>query len=114
MQSYLGISTDGEFNQGCLQDIHWTDGGFGYFPSYTLGAVNAAQIFAAIKREHPNWQSDLEQGDLGFIRQWLSEKIWQQGCMLESQELMMFATGEESNPRHYLDHLQARYLDRLY
>lgn len=114
MQGYLGISTEGDFNQGCLQDIHWTDGGFGYFPSYTMGAVNAAQIFTAIKNEHPDWQAELEQGELGFIRHWLSEKIWQKGCMLESQELMVSATGEASNPQHYIRHLEARYLDRAY
>ena len=114
MQEYLGLSTDGNFAQGCLQDIHWTDGGFGYFPSYTLGAVNAAQIFGTIKKSHVNWQDDLEKGDVSFIRQWLSDKIWQKGCLLESQELMMFATGEESNPQHYLEHLHARYIDRSY
>ncbi len=114
MQSYLGISTVGNFSEGCMQDIHWTDGGFGYFPSYTLGAVNAAQIFSAIKKSHAGWQDDLEKGDVSFFRHWLAENIWQKGCALESQELMVFATGEESNSRHYLDHLQARYIDRAY
>ena len=114
MQEYLGLSTAGNFTEGCLQDIHWTDGGFGYFPSYTLGAVNAAQIFSTIKKAHPIWQDDFEKGDVSFIRQWLSDKIWQKGCLLESQELMQFATGEESNPQHYLEHLRARYIDRLY
>jgi len=114
MQDYLGLSTKGNFKEGCLQDIHWTDGGFGYFPSYTLGAVNAAQIFATIKKAHADWRKDLERGDVSIIRDWLSEKIWQQGCALESQELMVFATGEESNPQYYLDHLEARYIDRAY
>ena len=114
MQEYLGLSTAGNFTEGCLQDIHWTDGGFGYFPSYTLGAVNAAQIFSTIKKAHPIWQDDFEKGDVSFIRQWLSDKIWQRECLLESHELMQFATGEESNPQHYLEHLRARYIDRLY
>lgn len=114
MQDYLGLSTDGNFTDGCMQDIHWTDGGFGYFPSYTMGAVNAAQIFNTIKQSHANWQKDLESGEIGFIRRWLSENIWLQGCSFESQELMTFATGEGSNPEYYLDHLTARYIDEAY
>jgi len=114
MQNYLGLSTQGNYSEGCLQDIHWTDGGFGYFPSYTLGAVNAAQLFSTIKKSHSDWQDELERGNVGFIMHWLSENIWQKGCTLESQELMQFATGEVSNPQHYLEHLQARYIDRAY
>jgi len=57
LQSYLGLSTQGKHSIGCLQDIHWTDGAFGYFPSYTVGAVNGAQIFKALCEDHPQWQS---------------------------------------------------------
>jgi carboxypeptidase Taq len=114
MQSYLGIDTKGNYSEGCMQDIHWTDGGFGYFPSYTLGAVNAAQIRAAIKRSSVDWEGSLASGDVSDIRHWLSENIWQQGCQLESQPLMESATGEHTNPQYYLEHLQARYIDRAY
>jgi len=97
MQSYLGVDTRGDYTNGCMQDIHWTDGAFGYFPSYTIGAVNAAQIFAKIKEEHPDWQSHFENGDVRFVRDWLLEKIWSKGCELESQELMVNATGKGTN-----------------
>lgn len=110
MQDYLGIATKDNFRDGCLQDIYWTDGSFGYFPSYTLGAVNAAQIFATIKHQYPDWQSQLEAGDIGFVRDWLSKHVWQQGSLLESQSLMRTATGEETNTSYFLEHLQARYL----
>jgi carboxypeptidase Taq len=50
MQHWLGLSTTGNYRDGCMQDIHWTDGGFGYFPSYTLGAMYAAQLMAAARR----------------------------------------------------------------
>jgi len=114
MQAYLGLSVNGEHNLGCLQDIHWTDGAFGYFPSYTLGAVNAAQLFATLKSRHTDWQERFASGDTGFVRQWLQDVIWQQGCFRSSQELMQNATGEGSNASYLLEHLRARYLQRAY
>lgn len=111
MQQYLGLSVDGNHAIGCLQDIHWTDGAFGYFPSYTMGAVNAAQLMASLKQQHPDWQEHLARGDTQFAREWLSHTIWQHGSELESQELMASATGEGSNAAHLLAHLRSRYLD---
>lgn len=113
MQSYLGLSVNGDHLKGCMQDIHWTDGAFGYFPSYTMGAVNAAQLSAALKQAQPDWQAQLAQGELGFVRQWLSDQIWQHGCEYESQALMERATGEGSSARYLLAHLKNRYLAEL-
>ncbi|WP_163338328.1 carboxypeptidase M32 [Desulfopila sp. IMCC35008] len=110
MSSYLGLSTAGNYRDGCLQDIHWTDGSFGYFPSYTLGALNSAQIFDAIKKAHPDWQELLGGGEVLFVREWLHEKIWLQASTMESQELMKSATGQGTNPVFFLDHLRQRYL----
>lgn len=114
MQQYLGLSTAGNYRDGCLQDIHWTDGSFGYFPSYTLGAINSAQLFAAIRREQPDWHELLAQGNVGFIRDWLRERIWSKGSTMESQQLIAAATGEGTNPRHFLAHIRSRYLDCAY
>ena len=97
-----------------MQDIHWTDGAFGYFPSYTIGAVNAAQIFAVIKSEHTDWQERFKRGDVGFVRDWLAKNIWSKGCQLESQELMRSATGATTQAESLIDHLQARYLRSEY
>lgn len=113
MQAYLGLSVNGDHAKGCLQDIHWTDGAFGYFPSYTMGAVNAAQISASIKRDHADWQQRFAQGDVSFVRDWLGAHIWQHGCEYESQELMQLATGEGSTAKHLLTHLSDRYLEEL-
>ncbi len=110
LQDYLGLSVDGNHAMGCLQDIHWTDGAFGYFPSYTMGAVNAAQLTASLKQQHPDWQAQFAQGDIGFVRHWLADNIWRHGCELESQDLMRTATGEGSDPKHLLAHLRDRYL----
>ncbi|ASJ74863.1 carboxypeptidase M32 [Granulosicoccus antarcticus] len=113
LQNYLGLSVSGNHALGCLQDIHWTDGAFGYFPSYTMGAVNAAQLGASFKQQHPEWQQQFAQGDVGFVRQWLSDNIWKHGCALESQQLMSAATGEGSDARHLLAHLRSRYLQDI-
>lgn len=114
MKTYMGLSTKDNYADGCLQDIHWTDGSFGYFPSYTLGALNSAQLFAAIKREQPEWQEKLAQGEIGFIRDWLQKAIWLQASTLDSQEIMTQATGEGTNPKYFLEHIQARYLRNEY
>ncbi|MEM7259591.1 MAG: carboxypeptidase M32 [Pseudomonadota bacterium] len=114
MTEYLGLSTEGNYTDGCLQDIHWTDGAFGYFPSYTIGAVNSAQIFAALCHDHADWQARFANGDLSFIRQWLEEKIWSNGCQLSSQELMQHATGQKTNTDAYLAHLRNRYLNEMH
>lgn len=114
MTDYLGLSTQGNYKDGCLQDIHWTDGAFGYFPSYTIGAVNSAQIFAALRRDNPDWQDSFRRGELGFVRGWLEEKIWSKGCELSSQELMLQATGKGTDTDAYLAHLRTRYLEELH
>ncbi|MBX2881415.1 MAG: carboxypeptidase M32 [Granulosicoccus sp.] len=114
MQDYLGLSVDYNHKIGCMQDIHWTDGSFGYFPSYTMGAVNGAQLFKTIRAEFPDWQSRFSSGDIGFVREWLNEKIWSQGCFQTSQQLIKGATGESTNAAYLLEHLHARYMDALY
>jgi len=110
MQQYLGLDTTGNYRDGCLQDIHWPSGAFGYFPSYTLGALNAAQLFAALQREVPELDDRLRAGDVAPLRQWLGERIWSKGSFLASQELMTQATGEATNPEHFIRHIRRRYL----
>jgi carboxypeptidase Taq len=114
MQDYFGLSTAGNFSDGCLQDMHWTDGSFGYFPSYTIGALNGAQLFAAIRRSYPEWQEKLACGDVNFIRDWLRQTIWSKGSTMDSQDIIRLATGESTNPDYFLRHIQERYLGELY
>jgi carboxypeptidase Taq len=110
MQAYLGVDTKGNFKNGCLQDIHWTDGSFGYFPSYTLGAMYAAQYFATIRQLHPDLDQRIAAGDLAPIFDWLKANIWTQASRWETAELIERATGEPLNPAHFRAHLVARYL----
>ena len=110
MNQYLGVDTLGNDRQGCLQDIHWTGGSFGYFPSYTLGAMYAAQYFATLRQAHPNLDEQVASGNLAPIFKWLQTNIWQQASRWETPELVRRATGETLNPRHFRTHLEQRYL----
>ena len=110
MQAYLGLSTEGNYRNGCMQDIHWAGGSFGYFPSYTLGAMYAAQEFAAAERAIPQLRKHIAAGNLGELFQWLKTHIWSQGSLLSTDELMVAATGEPLNARYFKMHLERRYL----
>ena len=110
MAQYLGVDTRGNFQNGCLQDIHWTGGSFGYFPSYTLGAMYAAQFFASIRRAHPDLDTRVAAGDLSPIFNWLQQNIWRQASRWPTAELVQRATGEPLNPAHFRAHLEKRYL----
>jgi carboxypeptidase Taq len=93
-----------------MQDIHWTDGMIGYFPSYTLGAMYAAQYFATMRKTKPTLDADIEAGQFQFIFDWLKTNIWSMGSQLETDALVSKATGEALNPSHFKAHLQSRYL----
>lgn len=110
MQRYLGLDTQGNYRDGCMQDIHWTDGAFGYFPTYTLGAMYAAQLFQALKRALPQLESQIAEGQLQPIFDWLSQNIWQHGSRFPTAQLIAQASGEDLNPQHFRRHLEQRYL----
>ncbi len=110
MVAYLGLSTLGNDKDGCMQDVHWPGGGFGYFPSYTMGAIAAAQLFAAAKEQIPGLLRQLEQGDLSSLRQWLDRSIWSRASAESFEEIVRGATGRALDAHAFIDHLQARYL----
>ncbi len=110
MREYLGLDTRGNYKDGCMQDIHWAIGLVGYFPSYTLGAMCAAQYFAAIRRAVPDLDARIGAGDLQPVFEWLRANIWRHGSRYETDELMRRATGEALNPAHFKAHLESRYL----
>ncbi|MBA2351540.1 MAG: carboxypeptidase M32 [Burkholderiales bacterium] len=110
MQTLLGLDTRGNFKDGCMQDVHWSEGAFGYFPSYTLGAMYAAQWFAAMRRAAPDLDSRIAAGDLVPVFEWLDDNIWSQASRWDTPELVRRASGETLNPAHFRAHLEARYL----
>ncbi len=109
MQSYLGVSTQGNYKDGCMQDIHWTNGSFGYFPSYTLGAMYAAQFMATVNKKM-NSSNLIKSGDFSLIFNWLDENIWKKASSLSTENLIIEATGEPLNTKYFKAHLENRYL----
>ena len=109
MAAMLGI-TPPDDAQGCLQDIHWHDGAFGYFPSYTLGAMAAAQLMRAARNAIPTLERALAQGDLAPLIGWLRGNIHSQGSRWGFQDLLRQATGKPLDPADYTAHLTERYL----
>ncbi|MEO7092424.1 MAG: carboxypeptidase M32 [Polyangiales bacterium] len=112
MRDYLGQDTRGNYTDGCLQDIHWTDGSFGYFPSYTLGAMYAAQYFAALRTQVPDLDTRIAAGDLAPIFGWLEDRIWSQASRWDTPDLVERATGSPLSAVHFETHLRSRYADR--
>lgn len=109
MREYLGLSTIDNPADGPMQDVHWAGGAFGYFPSYTLGAMMAAQQWAALTREHPSADADLAKGDFTAINEWRRAKIWSQGSRWSTPELLQRATDAKLDAGHFIRHLKNRY-----
>jgi carboxypeptidase Taq len=93
MVALLGVSPDDSFAEGPLQDPHWVQGMFGYFPSYLLGAMVAAQNMATMRRENADFDDRIEQGDWSVVSQWLKSRVWQQGARRNLDDAMHHATG---------------------
>ena len=109
MTEYLGLSTADDPANGPMQDVHWPSGAFGYFPSYTLGAMIAAQQWAAIGRDIPDADGEIAAGRFDAINDWRRERIWSQGSRWSTPELITRATGEPLNAEHFRRHLEKRY-----
>ena len=110
MRELLHIDTRGNFKDGPLQDVHWPEALFGYFPCYSLGAMYAAQWFAAMRRAMPDLDARIGAGDFAPVFDWLRENIWTQASRWSTDELAIRASGEPLNPAHFKAHLEARYL----
>ena len=108
MKEYLGIVPPDDA-KGVLQDIHWSSGYFGYFPSYMLGNLYAAQIFAAAKRELPDLEERIAHGELLPLREWLKEKIHRHGRIYEPEELLEKVTGEGPSPKYFVDYITEKF-----
>ncbi|MGB9943591.1 carboxypeptidase, partial [Bacillus subtilis] len=107
-QDYLGITpqTDAE---GILQDVHWAGGDFGYFPSYALGYMYAAQLKQKMLEDLPEFDALLERGEFHPIKQWLTEKVHIHGKRKKPLDIIKDATGEELNVRYLIDYLSNKY-----
>ncbi len=106
----LGITVPDDA-RGVLQDIHWAWGEFGYFPTYAIGNVAAAQLWRAASEALPDLDEHLAAGELAGLRGWLAEHVHRHGRTLEPAELLRRATGQELDPAPVLEHLWAKYGD---
>ncbi|MBN8531936.1 MAG: carboxypeptidase M32 [Alphaproteobacteria bacterium] len=110
MKSLLGIVPPDDA-KGCLQDIHWPGGAFGYFPTYTLGAMIAAQLYAAAKKAQPEIPGEIAKGNFAPLLTWLREKVHGKASLLGQGELLKEATGQALDAGVYLAHLRKRYVE---
>ncbi|WP_232687260.1 carboxypeptidase M32 [Halobacterium zhouii] len=109
-EEYLGVRPDTDA-EGCLQDIHWSHGSFGYFPTYSLGSVLAAQIYDALEEDVGDVEAKVRKGNFDVIADWLEEHIHQHGARYTTPELVEEATGEAYNADHFLDHVTEKYTE---
>ena len=109
MEEYLGITPKSN-SEGILQDIHWSCGLFGYFPTYALGSAIACQIDNTMRKEI-NVDQIIASGNLKEINLWLADKFHQHGSLKTPNQLLIEVTGEKLNPKYYVEYLIAKYTD---
>ncbi|MGO0061190.1 carboxypeptidase M32 [Brevibacillus fluminis] len=110
MEDYLGITPD-DHEKGVLQDMHWSAGMFGLFPSYALGSLYAAQFRSAMMKDLIEFDHLVENGNFAPIREWLAQNIHVHGKMKEPNDLLREVTGEGLNPDHLIAYLEQKYSD---
>ncbi len=107
-KQYLGVSASHD-TDGILQDVHWTDGSFGYFPTYTLGNVYSAMIFEAMSKEVVGIEKDIARGEFGRVRLWLGEHVHKHGSTLLAKDIVSSVCGKELDTAPYLGYLNGKF-----
>ena len=109
MQTMLGLTPPTD-REGCLQDLHWYDGAWGYFPTYSLGAMAAAQLYAAAVTADPAIPDGIPAGDFRPLVAWLRAHVHSRGSLLSAPDLLLQSTGRPLDPEAFKTHLKSRYL----
>jgi carboxypeptidase Taq len=110
MESYLGVRPENDA-EGCLQDIHWSHGYFGYFPTYSLGSVLAAQLYATAESALDGLEGQIREGDFDPLHGWLTEQVYQHGQRYTTPELIRKATGEAFTADYFVDYVETKFGD---
>lgn len=110
MTSYLGVVPERDA-EGVLQDLHWSTGAFGYFPTYTLGNLYAAQFYDQARRDITNLEGEIEAGRLIVLTQWLNQKIHRWGRTFTTDQLARRVTGRDLSPEPFLTYLETKYAE---
>jgi carboxypeptidase Taq len=109
MKELIGVEPKTN-KEGVLQDVHWSWGNLGYFPTYTLGNLNAAQLWKKFIVAHPDWEKEMSSGNFTCYTKWFKEHVWQHGSFFTPDELMKKATGESTNAKYFLEYLEQKFL----
>ena len=108
MEDYLGVRPEAD-GEGCLQDIHWSHGSFGYFPTYSLGSVLAAQLYAAAEADLDDLEGQIAAGEFDALRGWLAENVHEHGRRYTTDELIEQATGEPLTAEYFLEYAKEKF-----
>lgn len=108
MVDFLGVTPKND-KEGVLQDMHWSGGEFGYFPTYAIGTIYASQLFRQFSKEHPTVQENISHGDFSVISQWLSTHVYQYGSLLTADEIIKKTCGEGLNSKVFITYLKEKY-----
>ncbi|RIE05514.1 carboxypeptidase M32, partial [Candidatus Cryosericum terrychapinii] len=112
IKEYLGIEVPDDAH-GVLQDVHWSGGLFGYFPSYMLGNLYAAQFFATARQEIPDLDGQIAAGHLDMLREWQRSKIHQYGALYDPKDLVVRVTGKPLDYHYFMSEVKEKY-SRIY
>ncbi len=110
MDDYLGVTPPNDA-EGCLQDVHWSGGSFGYFPTYALGTLLSAQLYDKALKDTPKIEGDLAAGEFGSLLSWLRENVHRPGRRYLPAELVERVCGEPAQSRSYLNYLNGKFRD---
>ena len=109
-KKYLGITVF-EHKTGCLQDVHWSHGSFGYFATYSVGSLYAAQFYFTINKHIPNVEEEIAEGNNFPVLQWLQKNVYEHGRYYNSQNLCKKATGENLNVKYFIDYATKKFIN---
>jgi carboxypeptidase Taq len=105
---FLGITPKND-REGVLQDMHWSGGEFGYFPTYAIGTIYASQLFRQFLKEHQSAYNEISRGDYTTILRWLSEHVYQYGSLMTADEIIKKTCGEGLNSKVFVGYLKEKY-----
>ncbi|MCK5031205.1 MAG: carboxypeptidase M32, partial [Thermoplasmatales archaeon] len=108
MDEMLGVTPKND-KEGVLQDMHWSGGSFGYFPTYAIGTIYASQLFKQLSEEKPDIAEEIEQGDFTSILAWLREHVHKYGCLMTADEIIENTCGEGLNSKVFIEYLKDKY-----